>query len=313
MDRFDRLKLFILVAEVGNFSAAGKAMNLAQSQVSKAVKALEQEFRVTLFKRTTRKISLTDEGAQLLSHAKEITTRYDMAKEDVRDEKAAPRGTIRILTSDGTGRAIFMPYVAAFFKCYPLLKIDHVMTDRFIDLAENGLDAALWIGELKDSAYKARRIGLARRMTVATPTYLKRKGIPRKPADLASHDCIIFSRLCEYTNLGGTNRWVYRGKDGKDLTVEVSGHFLTDNSTLVRDAVLQHLGVYQGPNYVFGDDLKAGRVVPILEGYELQPWPIHIIYPAMGFMPTRLHVLIEFLAHEFSRNPWVADTVHSRS
>jgi|SRR5579863_4388956 len=116
---------------------------------------------------------------------------------------------------------VFMPYVAAFLKRYPLLKIDHLMTDRFIDLAENGIDAALWIGELKDSAYKRRRrIGLARRVTVATPAYLKRRGRPRTPLDLAQHDCIIFTRLGEYTNLGIRNHWIYCGKDGSELKVD---------------------------------------------------------------------------------------------
>jgi len=271
------------------------------------VRALEEEFRVTLFNRTTRKISLTHEGTRLFAHAKGILERYNVAEEDARGEQAEPRGTLRILTSDGTGRAVFMPYITVFLKRYPLLKIDHVMNDRFIDLAENGIDAALWIGELKESAYKARRIGLARRVTVATPAYLKRKGRPRTPLDLAAHDCIVFSRLGEYNNLGIRNYWVYRGKDGTDLTVEVSGPFMTDNSSLVRDAVLQDLGIYQGPNYVFGDDLKTGRVVTILEEYELQPWPIHIIYPATGFLPNRVRVLIDFLADAFSGNPWVKD------
>ena len=307
MDRLERLKLFVLVTEAGNFSAAGKTANLAQAQISKAVKALEEEFRVTLFNRTTRNVSLTDEGARLLAHAKGILERYTVAEEDVRGEKTEPRGTLRILTSDGTGRVVFMPYVAAFLKRYPLLTLDHMMTDRFIDLVENGLDAALWIGELKDSAYKARRIGLARRVTVASTAYVKRKGTPRTPLDLTMHDCIIFSRLAEYTHDGIKNRWVYCGKDGPDVSVEVSGRFLTDNSSLVRDAVLQDLGIYQGPNYVFAEDLNAGRVVTILEEYELPPWPIHILYPATAFLPTRVRVFIDFLADAFSRNPWVQD------
>ncbi len=307
MDQLERLKLFVLVTEAGNFSVAAKSLNLAQSQVSKAVKALEEEFRVTLFNRTTRKISLTDEGARLLAHAKGIVERYTVAEEDVRGEQAEPRGTLRILTSDGTGRAVFMPYVAAFLKRYPLLKIDHVMTDRFIDLAENNIDVALWISELKDSAYKARRIGLARRVTVATPAYLKRKGRPRTPLDLAAHECICFSRLGEYTHHGICNHWVYRDKDGIDVRVTVSGRFATDNSSLVRDAVLQHLGIYHGPNYVFREDLEIGRVVMILEDYELQPWPIYVIYPSMAFLPTRLRVMIDFLADGFSRDPWVKD------
>src|SRR5437879_453199 len=158
IDRLERLRLFVFVTETGNFSAAAKALNLAQSQVSKAIRALEEEFRVTLFNRTTRKISLTDEGARLLAHCKEIIERYNVAEEDVRGKRTEPHGTLRILTSDGTGRAVFMPYVAGFLKRYPLLKIDHVMTDRFIDLHQNAIDAALGISDLNDSRYKARRL-----------------------------------------------------------------------------------------------------------------------------------------------------------
>src|SRR5438128_10904956 len=114
MDRLERLKLFVLVTETGNFSATGKTLNLAQSQVIKPVRALEEEFRVTLFNRTTRKISLTHEGTRLFAHAKGILERYNVAEEDARGEQAEPRGTLRILTSDGTGRAVFMPYITVF-------------------------------------------------------------------------------------------------------------------------------------------------------------------------------------------------------
>jgi|SRR5215831_11780746 len=307
MDRLDRLKLFVLVSEAGHFSAAGKTLNLAQSQVSKAVKSLEEEFHTALFKRSTRKISLTEEGARLLAHAKTILERYGLAEDDVQGKQAEPRGTLRFQTTDATGRLVFMPYVGEFLKRYPLLTLDHVMTDRFVDLVENGFDAALCIGELKDSMYKARRIGLAHRVTVASPAYLKKRGRPQTPDDLVKHDCIIFTRLREYTHGGIRNLWIYRDKDGGKKVVEVSGRFQSDNSSLMRDAVLQHLGIYHGPTYVFADDLKRGRVVTILQDYEIQPWPIHVIYPAMGFLPTRVRVLIDFLAEKFSRNPWVKD------
>jgi DNA-binding transcriptional LysR family regulator len=192
------------------FSAAAKALNLAQSHVSKAIKALEEEFRVTLFKRTTRSMTLSDEGARLLTHARAIIKRYGLANEDVRGEQSLPQGTLRILTSDGTGRPTFMPYVASFLQQYPLLNIDHLMSDRFLDLAENGIDAAVRIGDLVESAYKARRVGMARRITVVSPAYVERKGRPHTPLDLIAHDCVIFTRLDEYTHLGVKDLWEKR-------------------------------------------------------------------------------------------------------
>ncbi|MBY0355625.1 MAG: LysR family transcriptional regulator [Rickettsiales bacterium] len=305
MDRLTLMQAFVQVAESGSFSAAADAMRSTQSSVSKLVRALEGQLNTTLFTRTTRRITLTEEAQRLLPLAKALIERYDAAIEATTGTRTEPRGHLRLLTSDGLGRMLFLPYVSRFLERFPHITIEHIVTDRKIDLVENNIDLALRMGDLKDSSYKAKRIGLTRRVTVATPAYLKRHGIPKKPEDLMHHNCILFTRLAEYTGTG--NAWEYRDPQSKKITsVIISGNYASDNSSTVRQAALSDIGVYQGPSWLFGDDITQGHLKEILSHYEMEPFPIYLIHPAVDYLPQRTKVLMDYLSHEFSLNPWVA-------
>lgn len=306
MDRLTLIKTFVLVAEKGSFSGVATLLNLTQSQVSKMIKRLEDDLRVTLFTRTTRQIALTDEGQRFLVHARAIQERFEQAQEDLGGNKAEPKGKLRILTSDGTGRTVFLEVLEKFLIRYPFIQVEHIVSDRFLSLAENQIDVALWIGELKDASYKAKRVGLARRVTVAAPSYLAQRGVPATPEDLLQHDCIGFLPLSSYTGLGQKMIWLYEDSKSQKHEIEITGRYAADNSSMVREATLKGLGVYQGPNYLFSDDVRSGRLVEILKDYSFDPFPIHLIYTAQDFLPLRLRVFMDFLAHEFSLNPVVA-------
>lgn len=307
MDRLTLLKIFVSVADTGSFSGTAELTNQTQSQVSKMIRRLEEELKVTLFTRTTRQISLTEEGEQFLIHARAIVDRLDMALEELHGYKAELRGQLRILTSDGTGRTIFMDVLTRFLEKYPFIKVDHIVSDRLLNLTENQIDVALWLGELKDTSFKARKIGIARRITVASPEYLKRHGIPEKPEDLSHHDCIIFNRLPEYMGLGRKVVWAFETENQEQKNITVFGRYSTDNSSLVREAALKGLGVYHGPSYLFAQDLKEGRLVEVLRSYSFNSsFDMRLLYAAHGFVPLRLRVFIDFFAHEFSLNPVVA-------
>ena len=305
MDRITLMQTFVQVAESGSFSAAADALRTTQSSVSKLIRALEGLLNTSLFTRTTRKITLTEEAVRLLPHAKALVERYAAAMEATTGTRAEPRGHIRFLTSDGLGRMLFLPYLSGFLSRYPHITVEHIVTDRKIDLVENNIELALRMGDLKDSSTKAKRIGLTRRVTVASPDYLKARGTPKTPQDLAEHNCIMFTRLSEYTGKG--DAWNYRDpKTQRDIAMAVSGNYASDNSSTVRQAALAGVGIYQGPSWLFGEDIAQGHLKEILSRYEMEPFPIYLIHPAADYLPQRLRVLMDYLAHEFSLNPWVA-------
>lgn len=305
MDRITLMQTFVQVAESGSFSAAADQLGSTQSSISKLIRALEGQMKLSLFTRTTRKITLTEEAQRLLPHAKALIERYTAAVEATTGTRAEPRGHIRFLTSDGLGRMLFMPYLSGFLARYPHITLEHIVTDRKIDLVENNIDLALRMGDLKDSSTRTKRIGLTRRVTVASPDYLKTRGTPKRPQDLEHHNCIAFTRLAEYTGAG--NAWSYRDpKTGDAIAITISGNYASDNSSTVKQAALDGIGIYQGPNWLFGEDVAQGKLIEILGNYAMEPFPIYLIHPAADYMPQRLKVLMEYLAHEFSLNPWVA-------
>lgn len=305
MDRLTLMQTFVQVAESGTFSAAAEMLGSTQSNISKLIRGLEEQMSVTLFIRTTRKITLTEEAQRLLPHAKALVERYTEAMEAAMGVRADPRGHIRFLTSDGLGRMLFLPYLSGFLARFPHITIEHIVTDRKIDLVENNIDLAMRMGDLKDSSYKAKRIGLTRRVTVSAPNYLEAHGTPTKPEELSHHNCIIFTRLAEYTGTG--NAWEYRDPStGDTVSIAVRGNYASDNSSTVRQMTLAGIGIYQGPNWLFGEDVAQGNLQEILADYQMMPFPIYLLYPGADYVPFRLKVLMDYLSHEFSLNPWVA-------
>lgn len=306
MDRLTLLSTFALVAETGSFTKAADQLRLTQSQVSKMVKRLEEELRCTLLLRTTRSLRMTNEGERLVSYAKTITDSYTSALDDIGGSKAELSGCIRVLTSDCTGRTLFVKNAAAFIQRNPLVQIDHVVRDRFVNLVENQVDVALWIGGLPDSTYRSKRVGLMRCITVAAPSYLEKWGVPKTPSDLSFHNCIIFSKL-DGLGSGQNNTWHYSDKTGSSVFVTVNGRYSVDNASLAWEAALLGLGIYQGPKHLLADDILAGRLVEVLPHYTLDHFPIYLIYPAQNYMPRRLRVFIDFLAQEFNKNQCIAE------
>lgn len=306
MDRITLLSAFVLVSEMGSFSKAASQLRLTQSQVSKMIQRLEEELHCTLFIRTTRSLKLTEEGERFVTHAKVISDNYASALEEVHGNKAEPKGCLRVLTSDCTGRTLFIHHAANFLARYPMMRIDHVVRDTFTNLVENQIDVALCVGALPDSSYRTKHLGEVSYMTVAAPAYLKTRGIPETPQALQQHDCIIFSKLVSSPAMGGSNTWHYTDNMGKPVSIEVNGRYSVDNSSLAWRASLLGLGVFQGPKHLLAEDVKAGRLVEILAGYKMESFPVQLIYPAQTYMPLRLRSFIDFFVSEFNLDSWSA-------
>lgn len=307
MDRFTLLSTFICVTEAGSFSSAARLLGQTQSQVSKMIRRLEEEFKVTLFHRTTRKITLTEEGQNLLIHAKAIIERFNIAEEDLQGHQSEPKGKIRLLTSNGVGRSVVIEIIAKFLHHYPHIQIDHVVSDQFINLVENQIDVAIWVGILKDSTLRARKIGLIRPITAATPAYLEKHGTPKEPEDLMNHNCINFTKLGQFTGLGHRNTWQYQDKDGNLKNIDVRGNYQVDQSSFTAKAAMLDIGIYKGPSYLFFDMLKTGELIEILSEYEFETFPIYLLYHAGDFIPSRIKVFMDFMSHEFRLRTYLSE------
>jgi DNA-binding transcriptional LysR family regulator len=218
---------FVRVVDAGSFTAVASQMNTSQPTISRQIAALEDHLGAGLLTRTTRTLTPTDDGRAFYDHALRTLEALSEAENAVGRRRSKPSGTLRIATPVVFGRLHIVPRLATFLNRYPDVTIDLVMSDTFTDLAEQGIDLAIRVGEIGDPALIARRIGEVRRVTVASPGYLKAYGTPRTPSDLADHDCIV------YTRLSTGNRWVFESPDGP-IMVEVKGRYRADNSEAVR-------------------------------------------------------------------------------
>jgi DNA-binding transcriptional LysR family regulator len=294
MDRLTLFETFLQVVESGSFSRAGDVLNLTQSQVSKQIQRLEGHLGVMLFRRSTRQLNLTEAGLTLMEHAREAVDSYRRAEEAIQSESQEPEGTLRVLSSDGLGRVWFLPRLTAFLKRFPHIRIEHVISDQHLDLTEHNIHVALRLGILRDSAYRAKKLTDARRITVASPGYLARRGTPVHPSDLMDHDCIFFTRLAEYTGAHKQDYWEYKDAQGERLRVHVSGVYATDNSSAVKDATCLGLGIYQGPDWLFTNELASGGLVEILADYSTDAFPIHLLYDAHRHVPRRVQCFLDY-------------------
>ena len=281
MDRLTAMQMFVRVVETGSFSAVAREMGTTQSGVSKQVAALERHLGTPLLARTTRALSLTDEGRIYLESAQRVVQDAEEAELTVRAGRERLSGRLRLGASVGFGRLVLFPVLQRFMASHPGVTVDLQLSDGFVDVVGEGLDAAVRIGELGDSALVAQRVGTTERAAVASRTWLdalpKGQHAPLVPEDLAQHPCIV------YTGLTTRNHWAFE-HGGKTRVVEVSGPLATSSSEIVREAVLAGMGIGFSPTWLFSPELASGAVLRLLPGYAPPPLPIHVVYP-----PSRRH------------------------
>jgi DNA-binding transcriptional LysR family regulator len=273
-------------------------LNTSQPTISRQISLLEEHLGARLLTRTTRAVTLTDDGRVFHEHALRVIDALHEAEGAVGRGRARASGVLRLVTPVVFGRLHIVPRLSAFLKRHPEVSIDLLMTDMFTDLVENGIDLAIRIGEITDPGLIARSIGLVRRVTVASPAYLKDHPEPLVPTDLIGHHCIV------YTRLATGNQWLFEGPDGP-VAVEVKGPFRADNSDAVRGGVLAGLGVAVIPAFAFGNEVQSGSVRVLLREFEPKPLPLHAVYPSRRFLPLKVRAMIDFLAHELSIDPRV--------
>jgi DNA-binding transcriptional LysR family regulator len=291
------LAIFAAVAETEGFSSAARRLGVSKAMVSVAVARLERRLGVRLLQRTTRRLSLTEAGTAALPHAQRALLAARDAEEAATQGLTSPRGVLRINAPMSFGLLHVVPALGAFARTYPEVRVDLVLDDRVLDLAEGGFDLALRIGTLPDSTLVSQHVGRSRNLVVAHPDYLARAGSPASPDDLAGHAALVYS-------LAATGaRWSFeRGR--RSETVRVSGPLQANSSLALRSALLQGLGLARIPWFVVGEDLAKGRLVRVLPDWELPTQDVHALTTSREHLPRKTRAFIDFFRERIGSPPY---------
>jgi DNA-binding transcriptional LysR family regulator len=289
-DRLQEFRVFVRAAETGSFSRAGRELGLSQPSVSRIIGDLEARLGVTLLLRSTRRITVTDAGSLFLDRAREILADIEDAEDAARGLDSL-RGTIRLVIPILYGTREIIPRLATFLGTHPLLRVELSVADQRQDLVAEGADVAIRVGDLEDSTFGARRLATLTRMLVASPAYLAARGTPKTPADLAAHDCIFGPG-----NFGRAS-WSFRRGDS-EISVDLHGRIQTNSGPGMFASAVAGLGIAMMSTVMAGDELSAGRLVPLLRAYKVPSIDVHAIFPGGPRPSAKVRVLVDFLAGE---------------
>jgi DNA-binding transcriptional LysR family regulator len=293
MDRLAALEAFAKVAETQSFSEAARRLRSSKSAVSRHVAALEADLGARLFHRTTRSLTLTEAGRDYFARTSRVLADLAEADASVSQLQAAPRGRLRVNAPMSFGFLHLAPALGDFLALYPEVELDVTLTDRFVDLIDEGVDVAVRIGTLTDSSLVARRLAAVRLAMCASPDYLKARGTPRTPDDLKDH------LLLNNSNIVPSRQWRFVSPDGKPWPVEVKGRLNCNNGDLLRVAALRGHGFVHLPTFIVGDDMKAGRLVSVLEPYISQDLTLNAVYPTARHLSPKVRAFVDFLSQRF--------------
>lgn len=292
MDRFDAMQAFVTVADLKGFAPAARKLGLSASAVTRMVAALEEHVGARLLQRTTRSVMLTDIGARFLERARRILADIEEAEGSAQAERTQPTGRLVISAPLGFGRRHVSPLLSTYLKRYPDVSAELRLSDRMINLVEEGVDAAVRIGHLADSSLVARAVGDMRRMVVASPDYLTQHGEPATPAQLAAHQTVHFGAL----SVAPDWRFV---EAGREVRVTCSPRFTSNSADAAIWQAEQGIGLTRVLAYQAAEAIAAGRLKVVLAAFEPPPLPIHIIYPTSRLLSAKVRTFVD-LALEIS-------------
>jgi DNA-binding transcriptional LysR family regulator len=288
MDRLDAMQAFVAVADLQGFAPAARKLGLSPSAVTRLIAALEERLGARLLQRTTRQVTLTDAGSRYLERARRILADVDEAEDAIEGERTRPEGRLVISAPFGFGRLHVSPVVSAYLKRYPDVGVDLRLSDRRINLVEDGVDLAVRLGHLPDSTLVARHVGEMRRIVVASSGYLKRRGEPKRPADLASHDTIQFGAMTAPPD------WRFV-EDGHEVRIAPLPRFTSNSSDAAIQYAEQDGGLTRVMFYQAAESLKAQRVQIVLAEFEQPAVPIHVVYPTTRLLSAKVRTFIDLV------------------
>ena len=288
MDRLHSMRLFVLVAEMGSFSAVAQRMNLARSVLTRQISALESHLGTKLLARSTRRLSLTSAGAGYLEKCREILSLVEAAETDLNEDRQTPRGHIRATLPLSFGVRQLMPMIGDFMAANPEVSVELDFNDHRVNLIKGGFDLAIRISDRLDPGDVARRIGGSQGVIVAAPDYLARHGRPTHPAELLGHEC--FGYL-----LDSKSSWSFV-IDGEQRAYPISGRLRANNGDALIAAAVQGLGVARAPTFIAEQAVRAGTLEILLRGFPTPKMGIYAIFPGSRHLPHRVRALVDYLA-----------------
>ena len=305
MDKLNSLIIFVRAAQNRSFSEAARQMGMSPSSVSKAVQRLEEELGIRLLNRTTRSVTLTDDGAAFYVRCRQIIDELEEAEQELLRTRYQPSGTLRIDLTMALGRMHIVGALPLLTAKYPSLKLDVSLNDRFVDLIEEGIDAVVRLGIGTDSRLIMHRVATVRFVVCASPDYFKRHGIPKTPQDLKQHNCINFvypqtRRVFEWRFQHGSLHTPGNPRNalphqGEQFEMPVEGSLRFDHAESLLEAAIAGAGIVQVLNYVAGRAIAGGELQPILEDYAAPGEPISVIYPQKRHLSAKVRAFIDFM------------------
>ena len=295
--RLAAMAIFAQVVDARSFSGAARALGLSKSAVSKQIARLEDRLGARLLNRTTRRLSVTEAGAAFYERCARMVAEASAAERAVMDLDTAPRGLLKISAPMSFGQLHLAAAIVEFHGRHASLRIEMDLDDRVVDLIGEGYDVAVRIAQLPPSSLIARRLATNRRIVCAAPDYLARRGVPQTPHDLLGHDCL------NYTYLLSGGEWRFDGPDGP-VGVRVGGSFAANNGDVLRQAALAGRGIIFTPTFLVGDDLRTGRLVRVLSGYNGADTGIYAVFPHGRHLSPKVRAFVDFLADRFAPEPY---------
>jgi DNA-binding transcriptional LysR family regulator len=295
LDRLTSMAVFVRAADLGSFVRAGDSLGLSPQMVAKHIAALEARLGARLIQRTTRKQSLTEIGQLFLDQCRQILTDVEEAERITSVLRTRPRGRLRVNAPVTFGAQSLMPLVTRFLRAHPEVNIELTLTDRLVDPIEDGYEAIIRLGSISDSRLIARPLLPYRLIPCASPAYLASRGTPRRPEDLAHHECLGFA----YWTSGLGREWIFH-RNGQATTVPVSGRLRVNDWKGLLAAALDGYGITLGPESALGQELARGQLIRLLSDYEGPVRPMHLLYPADRRMTPKLRLFIDAVVTEFA-------------
>jgi DNA-binding transcriptional LysR family regulator len=298
MTNFQAMKLFVRVADLGSFSKAAGDLGIGQPSATKLIAQLEKQLGSRLLHRSTHGVSPTEVGAVYYTECKQILHHIEEAETLAARMQSQIQGGLRISTTMDFGRRVLAPLILRFLQCNPKVQIELLFDDHLVNMVEQGIDIAIRMGRLADSTLGARYLGLNPWTVVASPDYLARRGQPRSPEDLASHDALICS------SVQNDSRWCFKGVHGQVSTPLLKGPLRSNNKSALMTAACAGLGIAALPSYVVHESIENGYLVPILGDWALPTQEIHAVYPSPRMVPAKVNGFIEWLQEQLHEAWW---------
>ena len=303
MDRLQSMRVFAKVVEQGSFVAAAQVLDMSNAVVTRLVADLENHLGIRLLHRSTRRMALTEPGQAYLERVRQILDEIDEAEAAASVLSTKPAGTLHIYSQIGFGQTQLARLLPLYSKQYPDVRLDVTLSDRTVDLIEEGFDLGIFsVNQKFDASMVARQLGIAEVLLCASPAYIAEHGVPRTPEELAQHSCLNFSM--EHLR----HHWTFQSAQGASI-IPITSKVMSNNTDLLRQCLLAGMGIAMRTSYTLGDDMVAGRVVRVLPDYQINKVAVRLVYPSRRLLSAKVRSFVDFMMAQFPHpdcDPWLA-------